>query len=123
MMRRFLVIAMMAVLGLAAEVAGLDTIGSAQAQKQYFGIKGGWGEGDVRLYPHWTCHPFGASGTVDSIGFTMVVARTTTTSTTTFRAVCASSWSLFRGDFSMPLWTAIPSVTPMADTSTPLWYR
>jgi hypothetical protein len=48
---------MMAVLGLAAEVADLDTIGSAQAQKQYFGIKGGWGEGDVRLYPHWTSPP------------------------------------------------------------------
>ena len=56
-MRRFLVIAMMAVLGLAAEVAGLDTLHSAQAQKQYLGVKGGWGEGDVRLYPHWPTPP------------------------------------------------------------------
>lgn len=31
--------------------------GSAQGQVQYFGFKGGWGEGDVRLYPHWTSPP------------------------------------------------------------------
>lgn len=29
----------------------------AQAQRQYFGFKGGWGEGDIRLYPHWTSPP------------------------------------------------------------------
>ncbi len=28
-----------------------------QAQRQYFGFKGGWGEGDIRLYPHWTSPP------------------------------------------------------------------
>ncbi len=32
-------------------------IGSASAQRQYVGVKGGWGEGDVRLYPHWTSPP------------------------------------------------------------------
>lgn len=32
-------------------------VGSVSAQRQYFGIKGGWGEGDVRLYPHWTSPP------------------------------------------------------------------
>lgn len=30
---------------------------SSWAQLQYFGIKGGWGEGDVRLYPHWESPP------------------------------------------------------------------
>ncbi len=37
----------------------LLTIGAegADAQRQYFGFKGGWGEGDVRLYPHWTSPP------------------------------------------------------------------
>ena len=29
----------------------------ASAQRQYLGFKGGWGEGDVRLYPHWTSPP------------------------------------------------------------------
>lgn len=29
----------------------------AHSQVQYFGVKGGWGEGDVRLYPHWTSPP------------------------------------------------------------------
>ncbi len=28
-----------------------------RAQRQYFGLKGGWGEGDIRLYPHWTSPP------------------------------------------------------------------
>lgn len=32
-------------------------MGGAKGQVQYFGIKGGWGEGDVRLYPHWTSPP------------------------------------------------------------------
>ncbi len=27
------------------------------AQYQYIGVKGGWGEGDVRLYPHWESPP------------------------------------------------------------------
>lgn len=27
------------------------------AQMQYLGVKGGWGESDVRLYPHWTTPP------------------------------------------------------------------
>lgn len=35
----------------------LGTSLSADAQRQYFGVKGGWGEGDVRLYPHWTSPP------------------------------------------------------------------
>lgn len=29
----------------------------SSAQLQYFGVKGGWGESDVRLYPHWTTPP------------------------------------------------------------------
>ena len=32
-------------------------VGTASAQRQFFGVKGGWGEGDVRLYPHWTSPP------------------------------------------------------------------
>ncbi len=32
-------------------------VGTASAQRQYVGFKGGWGEGDVRLYPHWTSPP------------------------------------------------------------------
>lgn len=35
-------------------------LGSASdtwAQRQYIGLKGGWGEGDIRLYPHWTSPP------------------------------------------------------------------
>lgn len=27
------------------------------AQRQYIGLRGGWGEGDIRLYPHWTSPP------------------------------------------------------------------
>lgn len=56
-MKRFLIIAMMALAGLIGEVSGLGSMNSASAQKQYFGIKGGWGEGDIRLYPHWTSPP------------------------------------------------------------------
>lgn len=29
----------------------------ASAQLQFVGVKGGWGEGDVRLYPHWESPP------------------------------------------------------------------
>lgn len=35
-------------------LVGID---GTQAQRQYFGFKGGWGEGDIRLYPHWTSPP------------------------------------------------------------------
>lgn len=42
---------------LVVAVVTLGSQGSASAQYQYFGVKGGWGEGDVRLYPHWTSPP------------------------------------------------------------------
>lgn len=38
-------------------LVGLAGLQTASAQVQYFGLKGGWGEGDVRLYPHWTSPP------------------------------------------------------------------
>ena len=33
------------------------TICKADAQRQYVGVKGGYGTADVRLYPHWTSPP------------------------------------------------------------------
>ncbi|MBE6200685.1 MAG: hypothetical protein E7134_00655 [Rikenellaceae bacterium] len=56
-MKRFLVIAALAIVSLVAEFGGGEVVGRVAAQKQYLGIKGGWGEGDVRLYPHWTSPP------------------------------------------------------------------
>ena len=56
-MKRLFVIAIATLLSLAGSTLGLQTIERASAQKQYLGIKGGWGEGDVRLYPHWTSPP------------------------------------------------------------------
>lgn len=42
---------------LAMAMLTLCGLQSAHSQVQYFGVKGGWGEGDVRLYPHWTSPP------------------------------------------------------------------
>lgn len=44
-------------IALSALVLLLVGTSESSAQLQYFGIKGGWGEGDVRLYPHWTSPP------------------------------------------------------------------